>query len=295
MVTDRPLVSVLTPSFNQGRFLADCIASVQNQTYPHVEHVISDGGSTDETLNILRDAPDTVRWTSGSDAGQANALNKAFARCEGDIIGWINSDDAYFDRAAIEHVVDAMTAAPDLDLVYGHAALVAADNELLHFMWAPPFSGALFRYANFIVQPTVFIRRRALASFLVDDDFHFALDRELWLRLWATGRKFARIDVVVAIDRHHEARKVYTIQEVGELENRRLRATYGLPDGALRPVVSKAFRIAARAWGVRLLGHAHRETAIDVRVPSLRVLARRQLVTPRRLMPPLPSSIDHRR
>jgi len=88
---NRPLVSVLTPSFNQAAWLTDNLGSVAAQTYPAIEHVVMDGGSTDGTLDILKTAGDRVLWRSESDRGQADAINKAFAASSGEIIGWITS------------------------------------------------------------------------------------------------------------------------------------------------------------------------------------------------------------
>jgi glycosyltransferase involved in cell wall biosynthesis len=289
-VTHTPLVSIVTPSFNQGRFIGDCVASVQNQTYTTVEHLICDGGSTDETLDVLRGGPNHVRWTSEPDRGQAQAINKAFGLSRGEIVGWLNSDDAYFDRRAIEGAVEILRRRPQVDVVYGHAALVGADNELLHYLWAPRFRPRLFRYANFIVQPTVFLRRSALGDTLVDEGLEFTVDRELWLRLWREGHGFARLDRVVAIDRHHGTRKSFTMEDVGRREDDELYAAYGVPGGLRRLVVPKAFRLIARLWGTRLLRGAGAATAIDVRFAGTATLLRRQVMTRRRDMPLLHSA-----
>jgi glycosyltransferase involved in cell wall biosynthesis len=285
LMTDTPLVSIVTPSFDQGRYLGDCIASVQRQTYGAVEHVIADGGSTDETLDVLSGAPANVRWKSEPDRGQADAINKAFADAGGDIIGWLNSDDAYFDRRAIAGAVEVLRRRPEVDLVYGHAALVGADNEVLQLLWAPPFSARLLRYVNFIVQPTVLIRRSALGETLVDEMLEFVVDRELWMRLSREGRGFARLDLVVAIDRHHGSRKSHTIEDVGKREDDDVAATYGVPAGARRVIVPQAFRIASRLLGTRLLRHVQGAPAIDVRSTRAATLLRRQLLTRRRDMP----------
>ena len=292
LMTDTPLVSIVTPSFDQGRYLGDCIASVQRQTYDAVEHVIADGGSTDETLDVLSGAPANVRWTSEPDRGQADAINKAFADARGDIIGWLNSDDAYFDRRSIAGAVEILRRRPEVDLVYGHAALVGADSEILQLLWAPPFSARLLRYVNFIVQPTVFIRRSALGETLVDEMLEFVVDRELWMRLSRERRGFARLDLVVAIDRHHGSRKSHTIEDVGKREDDEVAATHGVPAGARRVIVPQAFRIASRLLGTRLLRHVHAAPAIDVRSTHAATLLRRHLLTRRRDMPLLDAAGD---
>jgi glycosyltransferase involved in cell wall biosynthesis len=280
-----PLVSILTPSFEQGEYIADCIASVQAQTHPAVEHVVFDGGSTDSTLDVLRAAPPSVRWVSEPDRGQADALNKAYASSRGSVIGWLNSDDAYFDREAIAGAVEILQSRPEIDLVYGHGALVGADNELLHYLWAPPFIGKLFQYANFIVQPTVFIRKSALGPTLVDERLEFTVDRELWLRLWREGRQFARLDRVVAIDRHHGARKSVAIEDVGRSEDAELSVRYGIPHNLRHAAVPKLFRVGARLWGARLLRRSDTASAIDIRFVGTRTLLVRQTLTRRRRFP----------
>lgn len=282
---DAPLVSILTPSFNQGRFIGDCIASVESQTYGKIEHVICDGGSTDETLDLLRGSPAGVRWISEPDRGQAHAINKAFAMSRGEYLGWLNSDDAYFDRRAVECAVDLFRRCPEVDVVYGHSALVGADNDLLHLMWVPRFSARLLRHANFIVQPSVFLRARALGSSLIDEQLDFAVDRELWLRLCSEGRRFARIDRIVAIDRHHASRKVYTMQDVGNKENERLRSVYRLPGRSQQRIVSKMFRLLARLRGLWLIRDLDREPAFKLHISPWETLAQRQAFIPRKQMP----------
>ena len=132
------LVSILTPSYNQGRFISDCIMSVANQTYRPIEHVVMDGGSTDETLAVLAGAPEHLQWRSEADRGQSHALNKALAESNGEIIGWLNSDDAYADRRAVERAVQLFELHPDIGAVYGHSLMIDARNRVLQYVWAPP-------------------------------------------------------------------------------------------------------------------------------------------------------------
>src|SRR5690242_19457333 len=115
MSADGPLVSIVTPSLNQARWLREAIESVRAQDYPHVEHVVVDGGSTDGTLEILREY-DHLRWVSEPDRGQSHALNKGFQLATGEIFGWLNADDAYPPIAVSEAV--AALAAGDVAPVY---------------------------------------------------------------------------------------------------------------------------------------------------------------------------------
>ena len=114
-----PLVSILTPSFNQGRWLGDNLASVAAQSYGSIEHVVMDGGSRDETLDLLEATDGRVKWRSEPDRGQSHALNKALGASEGEYIGWLNSDDAYFSRDAVSDVVSVFDADPSVNVVYG--------------------------------------------------------------------------------------------------------------------------------------------------------------------------------
>ena len=96
METEYPLISIITPSFNQGKFIEQTILSVLNQHYPNFEHIIIDGGSTDGSIEILKKYPHLI-WKSEKDRGQSEALNKGFEVAKGEIIGWLNSDDVYLD------------------------------------------------------------------------------------------------------------------------------------------------------------------------------------------------------
>jgi glycosyltransferase involved in cell wall biosynthesis len=279
-----PLVSILTPSFNQGRWLGDNIASVANQTYPYLEHIVVDGGSADETFNILNSADSRVQWVSEPDRGQSHALNKALGKSSGAIIGWLNSDDAYFDRFAVESVVNVFEKNPAIDIVYGHAALTNSDGLILQMMWVPRFRETLLRHSvNFIIQPAAFIRRSAIGDYLCDEDFDFSMDRELWLRLLASGCKFMRVDRVVAIDRHHPDRKVVVRKDLEAADEPRLRARYGVPSAAGTRRRRKVASIAFRLLGTRLVPRARGELAFAGQRDG--ALLRRQLLYERERMP----------
>jgi glycosyltransferase involved in cell wall biosynthesis len=282
--SDRPLVSVLTPSFQQGRFLTDCIASVCNQTYPELEQIVYDGGSTDETIGVLEAAPPTVQWVSEPDRGQSHALNKAFAKSRGEIIGWLNSDDAYFDHMTVAHVVDTFLQRPEVDVVYGHAVLVNADGLILHTMWVPPFDYRWLRRANFVIQPAAFIRRSALGERMVDEEFDYSMDRELWLRLGA-ARRFARIDAILAIDRHQPNRKVYTRPDLARADEQRLIEVYGIPPNARYQVPRKLVKAASRVFGMRLVRAARGPNVFNGSVDDPFRLMARQIAVTRGAMP----------
>jgi glycosyltransferase involved in cell wall biosynthesis len=225
---DPPLVSILTPSFNQGRFLRDCLDSVARQTYPRIEHVVFDGGSTDGSQEILAEAGDSVRWTSEPDRGQADAVNKAFEASRGEIVGWVNSDDGLFAVDTAERVVSGFAAHPDAGVVYGDAALVDESGRIVRHYRSHWPAGSL-PLASPLGQPAVFFRRSVIepGEALLRVDLHRFLDYELWLRLRARGVRFVRLPAVVAVDRDHPQRKVRTTDDVFLGESGRLVTEYG--------------------------------------------------------------------
>lgn len=249
----QPLVSILTPSFNQARYIGDCVASVANQTYRPIEHIIMDGGSLDGTTDVLKAAPDHVRWLSESDNGQSHALNKALAASTGDIIGWVNSDDGYADRRAIEWAVEGLR---DADVVFGHALLINETNDILQVLAALPFSETLVRAVHYPVQPTFFFRREALeAAGFVHQDLRYVMDRDLMLRLSKTCR-VKHLGRVIAVDRHQADRKVLSQSYLDEAA--RHDRSLGIENGRQRSVTARVVRTVLRLQGIPLslrLGH----------------------------------------
>jgi hypothetical protein len=205
----RPRVSVITPSYNQARFLERTIRSVIRQGYPQLEYIVIDGGSTDGSVDIIRKYADRLAfWVSESDRGQANAVNKGMARVTGDIVGWVNSDDFYYP-GAIDAAVDAFATDPTIGFVYGRGNRVDEHDALIEpFAFTRPFDvDTLVHGVDYILQPTVFMRRGALAAVdPIDPTLQWTLDWDLWIRL---GRKFpARmIDHVTAASREYAGTK----------------------------------------------------------------------------------------
>ena len=204
------LVSILTPSLNQCRWLPDNLASVARQTYGDTEHVVFDGGSTDGTVELLAETQwPGVRWTSEPDRGQSHALNKALAASSGKIIGWVNADDGYVDRRSVERAVECFGKYPEVDVVYGHSLMVGPNNTVLQVLWAPPYVQRLTRYVTPFFRPGVFFRRTVIEALFVDEGLHFVMDFDLWRRLWPVAT-FRRIPLFVGLERHQPDRKVYS-------------------------------------------------------------------------------------
>ena len=279
-----PLVSVLTPSFNQAAWLPDTIRSVAAQSYPAIEHIIMDGGSTDGTLEVLLLASTNARpprWSSEPDRGQAHAINKAFAESAGEYIGWLNSDDAYFDARVVADAVAVFEANPDADVVYGHALQTTADGRAVQVLWVPRFEPGLLHALDFIVQPAAFIRRSALSEPMLNEAFHFGMDYELWLRLTREGRRFLRIDRITAIDRHQPERKSSTIKDVYRDNLEMLAERYPMRLSAEWDRARASFYVRQRLAGARLIPSIRGELAFSAPANLKRGLWRRQLFTRR--------------
>jgi glycosyltransferase involved in cell wall biosynthesis len=180
-----PLVSIVTPSFNQADFLEETIRSVLGQDYPALEYLIVDGGSTDGSLEIIqRYAGQLAWWVSEPDQGQTDAINKGFARARGDILAWLNSDDTYLP-GAIGEVVDYFQSHPEAGMVYGDANLVDEDGQVIgRFPAAQTDYRRLRRGYVHIPQQAAFFRASLWRQVgPLDPSFYFAMDYDLWVRL----------------------------------------------------------------------------------------------------------------
>ncbi len=185
-------VSFVIPTRNQARFLRRCIDSCLAQRVADAEVVVVDGASTDGTQQVLAGYGDRISWTSEADSGQAEAVNKGVARAHGEIIAWINSDDAYADGDAVRTALGAFEADPELDLVYGDAEVVDAEGKPLRRYWRRRFGSALDVLVAPIgpPQPAVLFRRELfLGVGGLRTDLHYALDYDLMLRLFARARR----------------------------------------------------------------------------------------------------------
>lgn len=184
-----PLVSIVTPSLNQGRFLRQAIDSVLSQAYPRLEYLVVDGGSEDDSLEILRSYGGRLRWLSEKDDGQAAAINKGFALSRGAILGWLNADDAYLP-GAIDAAAKRFEDQPQLGLVYGKGRILD-ENGAFEGGFEGIESVCLWRLLNFldyVLQPSAFFRRTFFEEVGgLDETLRFGLDWDLWIRLAAVS------------------------------------------------------------------------------------------------------------
>jgi len=210
---EQPLVSIVTPSYNQGRFIEETILSIKNQTYPNIEHIICDAVSTDGALDVIRkhDGTYNLRWVSEPDKGQADAINKGFDMAQGEIVTWINSDDIYVTRDAVRKIVDAFRSYPSADVVTGNGIFMDTDGRWL--FPAPRWNKSRIcykhlRYANYLVQPSTFFRRHVLQQCRCDTTFYYVFDWDLFI---CVARKFnlLPIDDLICGFRLHPASKTF--------------------------------------------------------------------------------------
>lgn len=222
-----PTVSVVTPSYNQAQFIEDTLRSVSRQRYGPVEHFVVDGQSTDGTVDILKRNSD-IKWISESDEGQSNAINKGFDRVGGDIIGWLNSDDVYFDKGVLERVVEYFQRT-NADIVYGNIALIGPNSDVLAVQVVPDFDNDRLLRGCFIEQPALFFRDYVLDEHRLDNDLAYVIDYEFWLRL-ANEYEFYHVNDILAGDRNHSDRKILSQRDKMQRESHKIQQKYGAPD-----------------------------------------------------------------
>jgi glycosyltransferase involved in cell wall biosynthesis len=201
--------SVVTPSFNQGEYIAETLASVREaaaRAPEHmVEHIVMDAESTDGTLQILQ-LQDFAKWWSEPDAGQADAVNKGWAKTDADVLSFLCSDDLW-EPDAIRRVAEAFVSNPHTDVVYGDYAFLEGNSGWRRRKTAGPFSAERLRRRNFLCQPATFIRSRVYQQFGgLDLTLRYCMDNEYWLRICeSTNWRYIRHPL--AVMRQHSAAK----------------------------------------------------------------------------------------
>ncbi len=202
-----PLVSIITPSYNQAAFLEKTIGSVLEQDYPAIEYMVVDGGSTDESVQIIRKYKDLLTWwVSEKDSGQAEAINKGFARAKGEFVAWLNSDD-YLMPGAVTAAVRVLQENPNACFVFGNVRVVDPSGLVLNTLSYGDLGLKDLMSFHIIGQPAVFMRRSTLEkSGFLDTTYHFLLDHHLWLRLASRG-EMIYVPQVWASAHYHEGCK----------------------------------------------------------------------------------------
>jgi glycosyltransferase involved in cell wall biosynthesis len=202
----------VTPSFGQGHFLERTLYSVVNQNYPNLEYVVQDGGSTDDTIDVLRRFDGSLtRWASEPDDGQGDAINRGFTHTSGEIMAYLNSDDLLLP-GALAYVARYFTAHPGVDVVYGQRVIIDENDGEVGIQVLPRHDEKELRLLDFVPQETLFWRRSAweAAGGQIDASLRFAVDWDLLLRLQDSGAKMVRLPRFLGAFRVHEEQKTAT-------------------------------------------------------------------------------------
>lgn len=251
-----PLVSIVTPSFNQANYLEETIKSVLSQDYPHFEYIIVDGGSSDGSLEIIQRYADQLAWwTSEPDRGQADAINKGFSHASGDIYAWLNSDDSYLP-GTIKRAVNYLSSHPEVAMVYADANLVDEHGNILGRFPAQQTSfERMLRGSVHIPQQTTFYKAEIWQRIGgLDPSFFFAMDYDFWVRiakitspvyvqqLWANFRLHGEGKTIVNDDRcYPEMLRVHRREKGKRLSLLAIRAF-------IRPLIYSWLPLRFRLW-----------------------------------------------
>jgi glycosyltransferase involved in cell wall biosynthesis len=221
-------VSIVTPSFQQGRFIERTLRSVASQEGADIEHLVFDAGSTDATVSILQAFRSPLKWVSEPDRGQADAVNKGIRASAGEIVGWLNSDDVYYP-GAVARAAAIFQSHPEVDVVYGRADHIDEQDRPFEPYPTEPWNLERLSEFCFLCQPAVFLRRGAIDRHgLLDESLRYCMDYEWWLRLGHAGARFAYVEKKLAGSRLYAGNKTLGSRpEVHEEINGMLKARLG--------------------------------------------------------------------
>jgi glycosyltransferase involved in cell wall biosynthesis len=185
-----PRISIVTPSYNQGDFIRRTADSILNQGYPDLEYIVMDGGSSDGTVEILKEYGSRITWFSEKDRGQAHAINKGLQMATGDVVAYVNSDDE-LEPGALWHVGRRFAARPEIMWATGKCRIIDRDGTETRKLitryknaWLAFNNYSVLLILNYISQPATFWRRQALDTVgYFDESLHYTLDYDYWLRL----------------------------------------------------------------------------------------------------------------
>jgi len=224
-----PLVSIVTPSLNRGPFIEETIRSVMDQDYPNIEHIVVDGGSEDETPEILERYRSHIRCICEPDECLADAMNKGLLASQGEIICWLNADDTLVDRKSMTRVVAGWERYPEADVIYFDILRIDGDGQVEFVVSLPKFSLGRLRRGCYIFQSATFVRTSVARQNPLNIDFKLGQDYELWLRLATKGYNFKHVPEVISTWRIHPMMRSITMEDAATEENRIIWSSYGLP------------------------------------------------------------------
>lgn len=243
-LNDSPSISIVTPSYNQSPFISKTIDSILQQNYKNLEYFIQDGLSNDGTQEVLRSFESQLSgWESVEDGGQSQAINLGFTKTQGEIMGWLNSDDILLPNA-LNVIAEYFSLNPDVDVVYGNRILIDIKDQKIGRWILPGHDDDTLSWADFVPQETLFWRRRIWDKIggKIDESYRFAMDWDLLIRFREAGARFAHIPEFIGAFRVHSHQKtLMLIDEVGRIEMDRIRMrTLGFipSDSQIRNAVS---------------------------------------------------------
>ena len=209
-VSSMPLVSIVTPSYNQGGFIKETIDSVLGQSYPNVEYIVIDGNSTDETVSVLKSYGPRLSWISEPDGGQTDALNKGFARSKGEVRAYVNSDDLLLP-GAVEKAVEHFRRQPDADMIYGQGVLIDEAGRRIGMYRTDDYSFARLMLDCCVCQPAAFwLTRIAEKVGPFDERLDYVMDYDYWLRIDRAGGRIDHLREPLAAWRRYPKTKTST-------------------------------------------------------------------------------------
>lgn len=210
-----------------ARYLPETLESILTQDYPHVEVIVIDAGSTDETPAILASYGDRIRTVVGPDKGPSDAAHKGFQLATGDIFAWLNTDDTFLP-GAVRTAVDYLTAHPEIDVVYGEGWWIDDNGAIISRYPTLPWDARVLERDCFICQPAAFIRASAYRRCGLDPDINRSFDYDLWIRMAKQGIRFAAIPDYLANSRMHTgAKTIYEREAVFQASMDLLQRHYG--------------------------------------------------------------------
>jgi glycosyltransferase involved in cell wall biosynthesis len=224
--TTKPYISIITPTFNQRRFIESNIHSVLRQRYPYYEHIIVDNCSTDGTMMVVKKYKH-LKWISEQDSGQTEAINKGFRESIGDILFWLNGDDVLIDDKLFESVAQCFNHNPSIGIIYCNYRLIDENGKKIYDIREINFNRNVMLFGPNIIGMSAFIRRYVYNAIgPLDESLHYVMDYEYWMRADYANVKFKRLPLLGIGFRYHEVSKTVSKKHLMRQEKDKIRVLF---------------------------------------------------------------------